>query len=255
MSSTRWNGRRTVAALILGTALVLALIIVGVAMMTGNPSSRSRALAHQLVDSATVSALHEGSVHVAILVTEGPKRQVLSDDSGTDLGHQVIQSGKEAAQVIVSGTTAYVLGNGEALATYFNFPSPLIQYLVDRWVSFRPSDLGYRNVTIGVTLPSTLKALVPAGALSASRPIQKYGEDVIGISGTGAKEHNTLYVQAKGRHLPIAATQIAGRGTNSTRAVVLLSDWGEKLHITPPASSIDISAFTAKHPESASQQG
>jgi hypothetical protein len=93
------------------------------------------------------------SVHVDIRQVQQSRIAVYSDDAADGAGRQEITiSGGEHAIVLVVGKVTYIKGNDAALTGYFGFPAAVAGRLINRWISFRPGDTGYQQVTSGVTL-------------------------------------------------------------------------------------------------------
>ncbi len=236
-----------IAAVVL-LALALALGLVLATAPTGGPTAFVDLAPAQVVSRAKTAADREGSVHVVVHVTHGTQNETLIDDSSRTTGHQMITAGSELAEIVVVRDIAYLRGNAGALAGYFNFPGPVASKLAGHWVSFRPSDIGYSQVTVGVTLDSTLKALDPGGTLHTHTPTRMNGVRTIGVSGDSASVRGTLYVETAGSHLPVEGVQVSGSARSGTTASIQLSRWGERIAISAPPGAIPISSFTTSAP-------
>ena len=236
--------------IVVGTAIVIALVGVGLGLglSSGTPTPFADLTPAQVVARANAAADGLGSVHAIVHVKSGALTQTLTVDSNATTGHQLVTAGQELAEIVVVGQEAYIRGNADGLAKYFNFPAAVASRIVGRWVSFRPSDIGYRSVTVGVTLDSALKALEPKGSLRAGPPTRIRGTRVIPIQSASSTGDITEYIEATGPHLPFGAIQESGSGKNRTTASVQLSRWGERVAITAPPGAIPISSFTSSKP-------
>ena len=152
------------------------------------------------------------SVHVDIREAQQSRTAVYSDDSADGAGRQEITiSGGEHAIVLVVGKVTYIKGNKAALAGYFGFPAAAAGRLVNRWISFRPGDTGYQQLTSGVTLAGLASELELTGPLTIKAPGMVAGQSAVGVHGTvptsvgaPAGSKATLYVAAGGRALPVS---------------------------------------------------
>jgi hypothetical protein len=189
------------------------------------------------------------SVHVNMRQVQQSRTAVYSDDSADGAGRQEIMiSGGEHAIVLVVGKVTYIQGNEAALTGYFGFPAAAATRLVNRWISFRPGDTGYRQVTSGVTLAGLASELELTGPLTIKAPGTVVGQSVVGVHGAvpasvgaPAGSKATLYVAASGRALPVSY-QIDR--ADSLRLTVTFSRWGEPVHLTAPPRAIPVTSIS-----------
>jgi hypothetical protein len=189
------------------------------------------------------------SVHVNIRQVQQSRTAVYSDDSSDGAGRQEITiSGGEHAIVLVVGKVTYIQGNEAALTGYFGFPAAAATRLVNRWISFRPGDTGYQQVTSGVTLAGLASELELTGPLTIKALGTVVGQSVVGVHGTvpasvgaPAGSKATLYVAASGRALPVSY-QIDR--ADSLRLTVTFSRWGEPVHLTAPPRAIPVTSIS-----------
>jgi hypothetical protein len=189
------------------------------------------------------------SVHTNTRLVQQSRTAVYSDDSADGAGRQEITiSGGEHAIVLVVGKVTYVQGNKAALTGIFGFPAATATRLVNRWISFRPGDTGYQQVTSGVTLAGLVSELELTGPLTIKAPGTVAGQSVVGVHGTvpasvgaPAGSKATLYVAASGRTLPVSY-QIDR--ADSLRLTVTFSRWGEPVHITAPPRAIPVTSIS-----------
>jgi hypothetical protein len=236
-----------VGAVVAGASLVAVGLVLSVLLSAAPPTFTGLAPA-QILARAQSASERVGSVHVVVHVTDGSQTETLTDDTTRTTGYQMITAGAELAQIVVVDRMAYIRGNSTALSRYFNLPGPVASRLAGRWVSFRPSNIGYADVTVGVTLDSTLQALDPKGELRRDTPTRLGGVRVIGVTGSSSAEKATVYVDLTGRHLPWGAVQTSGTGGGRTTASIRLSGWGQRIMISAPPDAIPISSFTSSAP-------
>jgi hypothetical protein len=189
------------------------------------------------------------SVHVDIREAQQSRTAVYSDDSADGAGRQEITiSGGEHAIVLVVGKVTYIKGNKAALTGYFGFPAAAAGRLVNRWISFRPGDTGYQQVTSGVTLAGLAGELELTGPLTIKAPGMVAGHSAVGVHGTvpasvgaPAGSRATLYVAAGGRALPVSYRLDRA---DSLQFAATFSRWGEPLHLTAPSQAIPVTSIS-----------
>jgi hypothetical protein len=231
-------------------AIVIALVGVGLGfgLSSGTSPPFADLTPAQVVADANAAADGLGSVHAVVSVKNGTQTQTVTVDSGRTTGDQLVTAGPELAEIVVVGQETYIRGNAEGLAQYFNFPAAVASRIAGHWVSFRPSDVGYRSVTAGVTLDSALKALEPTGSLRFAQPTRIRGTKGLAVKGASSTGDITEYIEARGAHLPLGAVQESGNGKNRTTASIQLSRWGEQVAIKTPPGAIPFSSFTSSKP-------
>ena len=120
--------------------------------------------------------------------------------------------------------------------------------LVNRWISFRPGDTGYQQLTSGVTLAGLAGQLELTGPLTIKAPGMVAGQSAEGVHGTvpasagaPAGSKATLYVAAGGRALPVSYRLDR---TGSLQFAATFSRWGERLHLTAPSQAIPVTSIS-----------
>ena len=173
------------------------------------------------------------SGHADVREVRQSRVAVYSDDAARGAGRQEITiSGGELAMVLVVGKVTYVKGNEAALTGYLGFPSAADGRLVNRWISFRPGNTGYQELTSGVMLAGLAGQLELAAGSTIKAPGMVAGRPAVGVHGTvpaslgaPAGSKATLYVAASGRALPVGYRLDR---TGSLRFAVTFSRWGER---------------------------
>jgi hypothetical protein len=189
-------------------------------------------------------ATREGSVHLAVTVTQGAAQQTIAQDSGRRSGRQIVTLSNGSISAVVVGGKAYVEGNANGLADYLDFPTKVAADLASLWISYRRSDPGYAAISSGVTLGEALRQLRPQGTLTKLGPSVVDGQPVIGVRGDQASGSVTLYVSTTGSPLPVEAAEQA-TSAQTTFATVVLSNWHEELVLRAPLRSVPISSITS----------
>jgi hypothetical protein len=232
---------------IIGGVVFVVAVVIGlmVWLLSGSPTAFGDQPPSQVLTQSLANARRAGSALVLVHVTHGSQKQTLADETNRTSGYQVISAGDEFAQIAVVDNIAYIRGNSSALTKYFDLPAPDAPRLAGRWISIRPSDVGYTEVTGGVTLDSMVQSMVPTGTVHIGARIRVHGVRVISVTAASGSTSATVFVQATGAHLPVAAVQESGTGTNRTTATIQLSRWGKRVVVKAPHGAIPISSFTA----------
>jgi hypothetical protein len=210
--------------------------------LAGLPASGVLAMALSTMKAAV-------SVHADVREVRQSRVAVYSDDAARGAGRQEITiSGGEHAMVLVVGKVTYIKGNEAALTGYFGFPSAAAGRLVNRWISFRPGNTGYQELTSGVILAGLAGQLELPGPLTIKAPGMVAGRPAVGVHGTvpasvgaPAGSKATLYVAASGRALPVGYRLDR---TGSLQFAATFSRWGERLHLTAPSQAIPVTSIS-----------
>ena len=164
----------------------------------------------------------------------------LVTDAGPDSGTQRITYGTGHVTVLVVPGAAYVRGDEQVLVRYMGYkPGPAARFS-NVWIRIPVSDRDYGAVSSEVTMSSV------ANDLTLSPPINALPSKAIGgrrlavIQGTlfGRPLGATTYA-SPASHLPV---RVVTRKGSERVAVVVLSNWGEAVHVTAPANSTPIAA-------------
>jgi hypothetical protein len=139
----------------------------------------------------------------------------------------------------------YLRGNAAALKNYYGIRAPVAAHLSGRWISVHHGDRGYKQLTSQVTLSGFIDEI------SMEAPMARRGSSLVGnqpavvVQGTASAASGdikeTLYVASTGRPLPL---RLVGH-VPGERLRAMFGNWGEALHLAPPANSIPISSLTS----------
>jgi hypothetical protein len=221
--------------------------------LSARPSSSATPLAgqpaKQIIAEAIRTVRAAGSVHVVAHDASRSKRVTFIDDISATGGRELIRTngGGRATFLLIAGV-GYLRGNAAALENYYGIPAPTAAQLSGRWISFHHGDHGYRPLT------SQLRFSGFIDEISIKAPLARRGSSLVGnqpavgvqgtvsaASGAPPGSKATLYVASSGRPLPLSLEgHIAG-----AQVRVMFSNWGEALHLAPPANSIPASSLTS----------
>jgi len=198
-----------------------------------------------LVASAITNAGRAGWVHEDLQSSGSGHTLSMSNDVGMSEGQQVITPEGAHATVRLTGGVAYIQGDSQALTSYFGFPSSVAKQFAGKWISLRPSDSGFSNVSAAVTLRSDFSQVRLTGRLTKAPITEIDGQQVIPVRGNvtapggGRSVAGTLYVTAQGRVLPV---ELHASGQPGSETVVW-SHWGRGAQLTAPGGAVPISSL------------
>ena len=167
------------------------------------------------------------------------------DDIGLFEGRQIIDSGSSRAEVVQLGQEAYIRGNADAIANFFELTKNDPQQLANTWISVVPSDGAFFSTVIdAVTLKSDFDHQSIPGPLSEGRPVSVDGKRCIPITGhttqpgVGAVTV-TLYVTTSKNPLPFELRATSKQGTSTTT----WNRWGKPVTLTAPPDAIPLASL------------
>jgi hypothetical protein len=232
------------------SAAAILVATAGISLLQTTPARADQhRSAAQFLSQAFADARAETSFHEVSTEVGGGHSVSFVNDVGTNSGRQhITRSDGTVANVEVTGGDAYFAGNRTALVTYFELPSSDAAVVGSHWVSLTPSDRDYQPVADGVTLQSALAELAPPSTGLTEGPQTTIdGQAVIGISGklagsTATKSATATFYITTGDHpLPVEVRTV---GIEKPRlevvGTVALSNWGERVAVSPPTSSIPL---------------
>jgi hypothetical protein len=225
----------------MATLTCLSVPASGAARLSPSPAAAS------LLQSALAAAKRAGSVRVTVhFVSNGVTGEVVQDSSQQS-AKETVAIGKELVSIVLTGGTAYFVGNTQGLIHYFGFTSSVAQTTAGQWIAVASADPSFDAVTAGLTLTSALKEAAPGGTLAQGKESTVNHQVSHSIVGTGSSGQapSTIFVSAKGAHLPVEAVSASGHGSKETGEIVTFTRWGEKFSVPKPSSSIPISTLSA----------
>jgi hypothetical protein len=220
--------------------------------LSAGPSSLATPLAGQPAEQILTEAIRAvrvaGSVHVVAHDAAGSKKVTFIDDVSATVGREVIRTngGGRATFLMIAGV-GYLRGNAAALENYYGIRAPVAAQLSGRWISVHHGDRGYQQLTSQVTLSGFIDEI------KMEAPLARRGSSLVGnqpavvVQGTASAANGaprikeTLYVASTGRPLPL---RLVGH-VPGERLRAMFGNWGEALHLAPPATSIPISSLTS----------
>jgi hypothetical protein len=161
------------------------------------------------------------------------------NDIGSAEGRQVIVANGAHAQVIVLNSNAYIYGDVNAIAHYFEISSSDPQKYANQWLNLSASSPGYSTVSAAVTLDSDFGHLNMPKHLTVGKTVTMGGHKLEAIGGhiAASSQHPavtvTLYVTASGEVLPVKYV-VSGKGLHST---TIWSQWGAGVTLSAPSST------------------
>ena len=199
----------------------------------------------------------QSSVHyVSTSVEDGMTTTIVGDVNRTSGTQSIVVSyqGAKAPMVIeLVGHEAYFRGAATAIEVLISLTARQSAAAAGRWVSVVPADSAYQSTAAALTVGSVMSELALSPPITGARTVAVGGRTVVEIAGawTGegitAKNHATgeLEVTKGAASLPIGfsgvmpATAAAGGFT----ANLVVSRWGEAVHVVPPAFAVPLSTI------------
>jgi hypothetical protein len=209
------------------------------AMSVPSASAAQDASASSTAKLAIHNAVKAGWVHESVTALENGNSVTMANDVGTRAGHQVIDSNGAHAQVIVLNGNAYMYGDANAIANYFEITKTNPEGYANRWFVLTPANPNFAAVSGSVTLKSDFENFsIPKNAVLGETTVidgQKVQAIVGHLSASSSQPAATitLYVTTTGKVLPVRYV-VAGKGVHSTTD---WSNWGKKVQLTTPKST------------------
>jgi hypothetical protein len=214
------------------------------------PRTSSAHSASALLSEAFADARAKGSFHQALTQVVGSVQGTLENDVTLHSGRQLLRSSNGArGEVEVIADTVYMTGNQPALKSYFKFTSGQIAVIGSNWVSVPSTSSAFASIAYDVTVSTALEEVAPSGHLTEGPETTIDGQRVVAINGGlpssvagGAGSRATLYVTATSDPLPVRASIEASQANHTMLSLTgTLSDWGERVAVTPPKGSQELS--------------
>lgn len=228
--------------------VVVATTVVG----CGSSGGLSGKTAAQVLALANAAATAKRSVHLASTTSVAGQSQTSIYDVSTSQGIQTLSGSTGSSTVIVVNGVAYQKGDAAFLQKAEGFPASAASELAGRWISFKPGDNGYQQISSGDTLSSALTEATPTGTLTLLKPTSVDGQAAVGVTGglaadaaqSGVTGTEVLYVAEDAPHLPIQVVLHVTQAGQPGSATVTFSHWGESVNETAPTAAVPISALT-----------
>jgi hypothetical protein len=213
----------------------------------------------QVLATSKAAAASEASLHyVSTTKTSADSVTITGDVSKTEGTQTVVanvngQTGH--VTVVLVGGSAYFEGDEPGLAAFMGLPQTIAVKYANQWISLSPSDTGFSAVASGLTTSSALLQIPISKPLSLRGMSEKSGRRVLAIGGfaSGTPEGSTkkvtiparLYVEVKGRSLPVLYTANRTVDNQKESASVSFSGWGDPISVTTPAGAVPIASLGA----------
>jgi len=223
-------------------------------MLSSPPgSAASLDMRAALRHGASKSSLH----YVSTSVGSGLTTTITGDVKQT-FGTQTIvvsyQGAKVSMVVELIGHEAYFRGGALAIEALINLNPDQAAAAAGQWVSVVPADTAYYESTAAaLTVGSVISEIALSPPITGARNVVKGGRAVLEISGawTGdgitAKEHATasLEVTKGSKSLPVEFAGVVPASSKTSRFVdnMVVSRWGEAVHVVAPPASVPLSVI------------
>jgi hypothetical protein len=199
------------------------------------------------------SSLH----YVSTSVGNGLTTTIVGDVEkarGTQTIHVTYQGTTASMVIELVGHEAYFRGAAVAIEALINLTASQSVAAAGQWISVVPSDTAYyQSTAAALTVGSVMSELALSPPITGERTVAAGGRSLVEISGawTGdgitASQHATaeLEVTKGATSLPVRFTGVVPPSPKTTRFTddLVVSKWGEAVHVAPPASSIPLSTI------------
>jgi hypothetical protein len=224
-----------VVAALLGVVGVVPLAVsagAAPASLTGLSGTQILALTTKAADTAgTVTRVATiGSVERSVTTSTLNS----ATQSGTANGHVI-------DDVYVAGVV-YVKFDAATLTNVFGAKTAPLAH---RWIAFTKGHPYFAEFTNGLTLPSLISIMSPAGKLSVSAPLVVGGHSVVQVTGfvhgatSSAQGYQTIDVSTTAPYVPWGLSIRSGSGAaSSVVESVAFKNWGASVSITRPLNAI-----------------
>lgn len=220
----------------------------GCLLLAGTGHAAQRLGGPQLLRLALGDAANDGSVRLTLTQGQGKRRLSYVDEVGPLEGRQQIKGfGGGRAEIVVSGQTAYLSGNTQALTRYFKFSEGDAAVVGPQWISIPSTDAYYKGVAQDVTMRTLAPDIAPAGVVTRGRQVTIDGQAAIPLTGRipglkpGVANTDTLYVTATQHPLPLLfAMEMPRRGHPPYLDTGHFSQWRQPVVIDAPAPALPI---------------
>ena len=219
---------------------------------TGTNNAAARAMKTALKNGGSRPSLH----YVSTSVGNGLATTIVGDVNQTS-GSQTIVVSYERARAridieLVDGK-AYFRGDAAAIEVLINLTATQSAAAAGQWVSVVPADSVYQSTAAALTVGSVMSELALSPPITGERAASYDNHSAIEISGAWigdgvtAKDHATgeLEVTKGSGSLPIAfhGVMAATAGASRFSTTVVVSRWGEHVHVVPPPSSVPLATI------------
>jgi hypothetical protein len=177
----------------------------------------------------------------------------VNQTSGTQTIVVSYQGVKATMDIELVGHAAYFRGDAAAIEVLINLTARQSSAAAGQWVSVVPADSVYESTAAALTVGSVMSELALSPPISGERTAIDGGRSVVEISGAWvgegitAKDHATaeLEVTKGAASLPVAFNGVMPATASASRFAekLVVSKWGEAVHVVPPASSVPLATI------------
>lgn len=220
--------------------------------VTGSSNTATQAMKAALRHGGSRPSLH----YVSTSIGNGLTTTIVGDVNQTSGTQTIVVSyqGVKATMVIeLVGHAAYFRGDAAAIEVLINLTARQSSAAAGQWVSVVPADSVYESTAAALTVGSVMSELALSPPISGERTAIDGGRSVVEISGAWvgegitAKDHATaeLEVTKGAASLPVAFNGVMPATASASRFAekLVVSKWGEAVHVVPPASSVPLATI------------
>ena len=221
--------------------------------LPGSPGAKDTS-AVQTMKAALRHGASEPSLHYVITSAGNGITTTIVGNVDKRAGTQTVYvSGQAKGTMVIElvGQTAYFRGDAAAIEVLVGLTGPAAAAAAGRWISVVPGDAVYQSTAAALTVGSVMSEMALAPPVTGGHDSVVGGRRVVQVSGgwvgdgITAKNHATakLVVTGDATSLPVSFSGVVPPTATTTRFVntIVVSRWGEPVHVAPPGSSTPLS--------------
>jgi hypothetical protein len=240
--------------------LLFVVITMGAsALLSLQAAGASGRTASQVFAASKTAAASESSLHYVATTKTSTNSVTITGDVSKTEGEQTIVANVNGqighVTVMLVGGSAYFEGDEPGLATFMGLPQNIAVKYAYQWISLTSSDTAFSAVAAGLTTSTALLQAPISKPLTLRGMSEKSGRRVLAIGGfdsgipAGATKKVTipvrLYVEARGRSLPVFYTASETVDKQKESTFVSFSGWGEPISVTAPSGAVPLGSLGA----------
>lgn len=228
------------------TAIALSAMTI-VTLPASAQAAQSKTTAASVISTAKSAIARQTSVHVVVSSTSGKVKSSVVVDIGTKSGIETITTGAESVTIMVNAKSAFLKGNAGGLTKMMGLTSAQQKRVGSKSISMLAGTTPYKNFKANLTygilsavLPSLTGTTLSNGTGSNSKDFQLNWSSK--ASGTSPATKSRLVISSGSRRLPIIEYISSSTGSGTTT----FSNWGERINVNRPSSTITYAKALAK---------
>lgn len=230
----------------LAAIVVSSLVVVGAAPATAQ-AAQSKATVASVIAAARAAIAKQGSVHVVVASSSGSVKSSVVVDIGLNNGIETITTGAESVTIEVNSKYAFLSGNADGLTKMMGLTAVQQKRVGSKSITMVAGSTPYKNFKANLTF-GILSAVLPAlagttlsnatGANSKDYQLNWSSKAV----GTTPATKSRLVISSGAKVLPVIEYISSSTGSGTTT----FSNWGEKINVRVPSSTITYAKALAK---------